>query len=231
MLNPNVSEEDIKARYSSGQKRSSSGQRSFFLPELDDLLTLITLTVDSGSHPNIHFLDTGPGRGVMCERMLDRHPSSKSTLIYDSDVLLPKPLAQHKPSRLSICEALHALPPSTQFDIVTSCYGIIDHQGIERYSDFYSHIHPIIRPNGHFCFCDMVDTPGWVWDEHTKHVWEKHLESLFSEQDIHTLLQNANKPKSLISMATHMELLFNAGFQYIDILWKKQNVVVFNATA
>ncbi|MGH3301840.1 MAG: class I SAM-dependent methyltransferase [Streptosporangiaceae bacterium] len=197
---------------------------------------LMALLMPFGEQADVTFLDLGAGTGAASRAILERHRRSNAILADFSPEMMGAGEAELRPfaGRYRYVEfdllagAWPAAIPAAVDAIVTSL--CVHHLPDERKRSLFGEIFQRIRPGG--CYLnydpvraeDPVVTATWtrVIDQESPEAAQKRLHRTAHEQ-----ARFENHVRYISPLDLQLDFLRSAGFQGVDVWWKRLDYVIF----
>ena len=215
------------------------------IPGRKEILSLIAslAAVTTDNHPKI--LDLGCGYGEVTAQILANNPDAEIYMVDYSDEMIN--MAKDRfISNSNVKIIKHNLnlgvPPSAksvQFNSVVSCFAL-HHVEFENRTNLYSSIEGVLKPGGLFVNGDRFkgDSPTidrWEFDNWISWMVERIKQEAPVERPFDTVKKTqiesdkrlGDKPGTVLEM---MNDLIQSGFQYVDCIWKHQNLGIIAAS-
>ena len=94
----------------------------------------------------------------------------------------------------------------------------------------YERLFKALQPGGIFICCDVVAGADDLLTQLNEDGWRSNLkEQKFTESDVERVLSNYHVEDSPLDLWSHMRLLKEAGFNTVDVAWKRINFSVYIA--
>lgn len=217
----------------------------FLIPGRKEILSFIAqlVTIMPAIHPRV--LDLGCGYGDVTAQVLTLSPNAKIDMVDYSDEMLNMAkdrFVSNNKIRVMKHDLNIGIPQlikRIKFDAVVSCFAL-HHIEFENRVNLYSGIEEILKPGGLFINGDRFigDSPAinkWEFDNWISWMVERIKQEMSIERQFdqvkQTLIESdkrlGDKPGTILEM---MNDLFQSGFQYVDCVWKYQNLGVVVAT-
>lgn len=172
-------------------------------------------------------LDLGAGTGRVSKLLLEGIPDSHVTLLDLSQNMLSE-----APNKLSDFAGRYRiiqgdffnqevdLAPQS-FDAVVSVFAICHGREQKNYQALYQKIYKWLKPGSRFVCMDYVLSASIDLTELTFEEWGNFMTPHFSPENVHEALTSTITEDSPLTLQKHMELLSEAGFSAVDVLWRK----------
>jgi tRNA (cmo5U34)-methyltransferase len=215
------------------------------VPGRKEILSLIAglATIEPADHPKI--LDLACGYGEVTAQILALNPDAEICMVDYSDEMLniaKDRFINHGNVRIVKHNLNLGIPPSVknvQFDSVVSCIAL-HHVDLENRTNLYSSIEGVLKPGGLFINGDRFkgDSPAidrWEFDNWISWIVERIKQEAAGERPFDTVKKTqiesdkrlGDKPGTILEM---MNDLVQSGFQYVDCIWKHQNLGILVAS-
>lgn len=230
-----LSKEAIKDRFNQEMATHYSKEKPLWFPDLDYTFQLISETLGSYLKYENHILDIGAGTGNLSKTILETHRSLFITLVDFSENMLkeaPSVLSEFKGKFKTIKNDIFQMDfGKNSYDHAISSFAIHHGRTKNDYQQLYSRIYRALNPHGVFICCDVVEGDNPKISHINEQGWEKFLKKQgFSDNDVTDVFENYYKEDSPLSLFSHLTLLKSAGFNSVDVLWKKYNFAIYFAS-
>lgn len=228
-----MSKEEIHQRFENENSANYIERSMNWLPEEEYVMQLV---IDFLRHAfgesSGRILDLGAGTGRLARHILGHFDKLKITLMdFSANMIkaVPEVLQNYNGRYRTICaDFFNACLGREQYNAVVSSFAIHHGRNEETYLNLYKNIHETLMPGGIFLCLDVIDGDNTLFAEFGEVGWTSFLEKQdFQPDDIETIMSNYHTEDSPVSLNKHFELLKAAGFNQVDILWKKYNFGVY----
>ncbi|HEV2132231.1 MAG TPA: class I SAM-dependent methyltransferase [Longimicrobiaceae bacterium] len=183
-------------------------------------------------------LELGCGTGNLSLALAARYPSSRFTFVDASPEMVDLTRRRIEPDFPGVVgrsgflvarfEELD-LEPGSQ-DLITSTISL---HHVRNKGELYRRLHLALRPGGRFCFADQM---AGASEENHRLNWEHWLAFCrepgnCSEEEIQSLLAHAEAHDHYTPVPEHLTLLQQAGFTFVDCVWRNWMWGIITATA
>jgi tRNA (cmo5U34)-methyltransferase len=221
----------VKARFNREVAHAYSQDDPLWLPEYSEALSLLIDSIGANLPQDPRFLDLGAGTGNLSRRLLERFPASHVTLMDFSENMLREARnvlsGFHGRHEVVNQDFLRASFPNSTYHAVVSSFAIHHARGVGEYSDLYRRIRQCLEPKGVFSCCDVVEGGNPHWNRINENGWKDYLSKYFSDEKIEKVFSNYRSEDSPLSLSEHLVCLTEAGFDHVDVLWKKLNFAIY----
>jgi tRNA (cmo5U34)-methyltransferase len=229
-----LTRDEVKARFDAETAATYSQDDPIYLPDFATAFALIVEALQISLPASPRFLDLGAGTGNLSRRVLAAMPHSHITLLDFSPNMLAGTatvLADYAGRYDTICGDFFDMEfTARSFDGVFSSFALHHARGDSEYECLYRSIARWLKPGGIFACCDVVSGDTAFWTAINENGWKAYLREVsFSEEQIAAIFASYYVEDTPISLAQHMLLLRQAGFQSVDVLWKRYNFAVYCA--
>ena len=233
ILGRKMTNDEIRVRFNAEVAEAYSQRKPVWLPEYSYALGLVTKALKPYlvAKQSAAVLDLGAGTGNLARRVLRASRKSRLTLVDFSQNMLddvPNVLKDF-PGRYEVRQVdfWQADFPSGQFDAVVSSFALHHGRGEAVYQAMYQKIHRWLKAPGIFVCCDVVegDTPEIA--ALNENGWRQYLSRRLSSEDVERMFSSYRREDSPISLHKHLSFLDQAGFEKVDVLWKRFNFAVY----
>ena len=214
------------------------------VPGRRETLSIVATLATAFVSEKPRILDIGCGNGDATAKILELRPHASVSMVDFSEVMLQlaeERFGKNKKVQIINRDLNKGLPDrleSSKFDAVVSCHSL-HHVEYENKVGLYTQIRQALDEGGLFINGDRFtgESPvisGWEFDNWitwmTKQINELGKDKAFDEvRKTQTELDEklGDKPQTLWDMQRDLK---QAGFQYIDCVWKSHNMAIVVAT-
>jgi tRNA (cmo5U34)-methyltransferase len=225
--------EEIKGRFDKETASVYSQQDPVFLPDYAVTFDLLVDCVMDGGKRKMAVLDLGAGTGNLALRLLRKKKDCFITLVDFSQNMLnavPKVLKKFKNSYEIIGDDFNNVEfKAASFDAIISSFALHHLRGKKAYTGLYRKIYAWLKPGGSFACVDVVNGFNTSWTKLNEDGWRNYLRGHFDEEKIEQIFANYRSEDSPMSLPEHLSSLDKAGFNQVDILWKRYNFALYCA--
>jgi tRNA (cmo5U34)-methyltransferase len=225
--------EEIKGRFDKETASVYSQQDPVFLPDYAVTFDLLVDCVMDGRKGKKAVLDLGAGTGNLALRLLRKKKDCFVTLVDFSQNMLnavPEVLKKFKNSYEIIGDDFNNVEfKAASFDAIISSFALHHMRGKEAYTGLYRKIYAWLKPAGLFACVDVVNGFNRSWTKLNEDGWRNYLRGHFDEEKIKLIFANHHAEDSPMSLPEHLSSLDKAGFNQVDILWKRYNFALYCA--
>lgn len=231
-VNKQMTKEEIKTRFDNETASLYTDQDVTWIPEYLYMLSLIQKTLRPYVNSGSNLIDLGAGTGNLSRTIFRKYPDVNIDLVDFSENMLKqvdKVLTGFKGKYQTIQDDIFKIQFENDiYDCVMSSFAIHHGRGKEVYEELYRNIYKWLKKTGIFINCDVVEGDNDFLTKLNENGWSDYLKNTgFENVEIEKIFNNYHREDSPISLKSHMELLSKAGFETVDILWKKHNFAVY----
>lgn len=204
-------------------------QRRWVIPCLDDLYNIIAEVAETDAlQPKI--LDLGAGTGLLTEKMFEKYPNGKFTLLDISEDMLNIArgrFADQTHFKYIVANYLeHEF--HEKYDIVISSLSIhhLDHKDKEY---LYGYIHKILNKDGIFLNADQVLATSPHNEKMYQKNWKRKINSSKLDEENRLVIYDRMKLDNPALLEDNINWLLKCGFKDVDIFYKYYNFCVMYA--
>ena len=229
--NRTMSRDEVRARFDGEVAHIYSQQDPVWIPEYSTALSLVIDSIEENLPQEPKILDLGAGTGNLSRRLLERFPGSHLTLIDFSENMLreTRNVLSEFPGRYTLVndDFFRASFPNSTYHAVVSSFAIHHARGAGEYIDLYRKIRQCLTPLGAFSCCDVVEGGNSYWTRINENGWKDYLGNYFGDEKIEQIFANYRSEDTPLSLSEHLVCLKEAGFDHVDVLWKRLNFAVY----
>ncbi|HEY9161076.1 MAG TPA: class I SAM-dependent methyltransferase [Desulfomonilia bacterium] len=181
---------------------------------------------------SIEVIDLGCGTGTISKAILDIYPNARFTCVDMAPRMLKmaeRKLCDAKGARYINCD-FYQFEFDKRYDVVVSSLALHHLVTDDDKMGFYRKISDSVKPGGIFINGDVVlASYEWLHDMYLGK-WKEYMSKSVPMEEIEKAWMPLHfREDSPISMMKHLEMLKEAGFNTMDIVWKYYNVAVYLA--
>ncbi len=225
--------EEIKNRFDNETASAYSQQDPIYLPDYAATFNLLVDCVMNNRKRKMSILDLGAGTGNLALRLLRKNKDCFVALVDFSQNMLdavPGVLAEFRNSYDVVCDDFNNVGfNDASFDAIVSSFAIHHTRSKETYTGLYGKIYSWLKPGGLFACVDVVNGFNTSWTRLNEDGWENYLLEHFDAEKVGQIFANYRAEDSPMSLPEHLSSLKKAGFEQVDILWKRYNFALYCA--
>jgi tRNA (cmo5U34)-methyltransferase len=180
-----------------------------------------------------HVLDLGAGTGRFSKMILEHYGQCHVTLVDFSANML-----QEASRKLSAFPGRYELLPGDffndwlefadqSFDCVASVFAICHAREIHDYQRLYRKIHRWLKPTGCFLCYDHVLGDAEPFTVLNVAGWRMFLQANQPPESVEEGIVGTYQEDTPLSLRQHIDLLTQAGFTAVDVLWKRDIFAIY----
>ncbi|MHB8088964.1 MAG: class I SAM-dependent methyltransferase, partial [Anaerolineaceae bacterium] len=182
--------------------------------------------------PGSVILDVGAGTGNLSRCVLEAIPDVSCVLMdFSANMLsaVPLVLAQFEGRfETLVTDFIDADYGEAQYDAIISSFAIHHCRGRAEYGGLYQKFALALKSGGIFVCCDVVAGADDSLSQLNENGWRAFLkEQGLESAEVDRILSNYHVEDSPIDCSLHMTLLKEAGFQVVDVIWKRSNFAAY----
>jgi tRNA (cmo5U34)-methyltransferase len=222
-----ISTDEIRARFDEIASPDYGGSMARWIPEHDYAQQLLVDALRLHLPARARVLDLGAGTGRVSRLVLEAFEDCHVTLVDFSEAMLkeaPGKLAAHA-GRFGVQLGDFFDPglalPTGAFDTVVSVFAVCHGRGVADYQRLYQRISRWLKPGGLFLCCDHVLGDSAAFTLLNVAGWRAYMEREQSRESAQAGIRSTYDEDSPLPLRQHLDLLREAGFETVDILWKR----------
>ena len=181
---------------------------------------------------SIEIIDLGCGTGTISRAIKDVYPKAKITCLDISGNMLQ--IAAVKLSDVQnatyINSNFYDFNFDKEYDAVVSSLALHHYVTKEDKLDFYKKIYSCLNTGGVFINADVVLASTDILQERYMEQWKKFMSMNVLKDEIESKwIPKYYEEDRPVQMMEHFEMLKDAGFQVVDVVWKYYNYAVYMA--
>jgi tRNA (cmo5U34)-methyltransferase len=181
---------------------------------------------------SIEIIDLGCGTGTISRAIKDVYPNAKITCLDISGNMLQ--IAAVKLSDVQnatyINSNFYDFNFDKEYDAVVSSLALHHLVTKEDKLDFYKKIYSCLNTGGVFINADVVLASTDILQERYMEQWKKFMSMNVLKDEIESKwIPKYYEEDRPVQMMEHFEMLKDAGFQVVDVVWKYYNYAVYMA--
>ncbi len=224
---------DIKARFEAEPAAAYGTNMAAWIPDFAYAHQLLLDSIALYLPPNGSSLELGAGSGRVSKVLLERFPDLHLTLVDISANMLGE-AAKHVAPYADRSQAIvHDIFdsrldfPAHSFDCVVSVFAICHAQGMDIYEQLYQRIAHWLKPQGYFVCYDHVLGDTFELTALNALGWHRLLSASQSADQAREGIVSTYQEDSPLSVRHHLQLLSAAGFQAVDVLYKRDIFAIY----
>lgn len=222
---------EIKQRFDNETAECYSQRAPAWLPEFEYAFSLIPRLLAPYINEDSEILDLGAGTGNLSRTVLEAFPSVTVDLVDFSEHMLSQSksvLAEYTGRYTTTCRDMFLFEAEKRYSAVISSFAIHHARGDDEYSKLYKKIYDFLTDTGIFICCDVLAGADDNFSAMNERGWREFLlQQGFPESDVEKILNNYHREDSPNSVDRHFTLLSGAGFDIVDIAWKRHNFGIY----
>jgi tRNA (cmo5U34)-methyltransferase len=224
---------DIKARFEAEPAAVYGTDMAAWIPDFAYAHQLLLESIALHLPPNSSGLELGAGSGRVSKLLLKRFADLHLTLVDISANMLGEATKQIAPYADRSQTIVHDIfdPdldfPAHSFDCVVSVFAICHAQGMDVYEHLYRRISHWLKPQGYFVCYDHVRGDTFELTALNALGWHRLLSASQTAEQAQEGIVGTYQEDSPLSVRQHMQLLSAAGFQAVDVLYKRDIFAIY----
>jgi tRNA (cmo5U34)-methyltransferase len=224
---------DIKARFEAEPAAVYGTNMASWIPDFAYAHHLLLESIALHLPAHASALELGAGSGRVSKLLLETFPDLHLTLVDISANMLGEAEKQLAPYA-DRCQATvhdifdaHLDFPAHSFDCVVSVFAICHAQGMDVYEQLYRRIYGWLKPQGYFVCYDHVLGDSFELTALNALGWHRLLAASQTVEQAREGIVSTYQEDSPLSVRHHMHLLSAAGFQAVDVLYKRDIFAIY----
>ena len=202
------------------------------IPYYHQMVEALVNTLPFGHSENIEVIDLGCGTGTISRAVKDVYPKAKITCLDISGKMLQ--IAAGKLSDAQdaayINSNFYDFNFDKKYDAVVSSLALHHLVTKEDKRDFYKKIYSCINTGGVFINADVVLGSTDILQERYMEQWKNFMCMNVSRDEVESKwIPTYYEEDRPVLMMEHFEMLKDAGFKAVDVVWKYYNFAVYMA--
>ena len=223
--------EGIKAHFDEEAEQYDGIIRNV-IPYYSQIVEAIVNSIPFKRDDEIEVIDLGCGTGTISRAILDLYPNARFTCVDMAPNMLKmaeRKLVDAKEVRFINCD-FYKFEFDKKYDAVVSSLALHHLITDDDKLGFYRKISDSIKPGGIFVNGDVVQASHqWLYDMYMEKLKEYMAKSIPLDEIEKTWVPLHYREDNPMAMMKHIELLKEAGFNTMDIVWKYYNFAVYIA--
>jgi tRNA (cmo5U34)-methyltransferase len=227
-----MSREEIQGRFDKEVAALYSQRDPVWLPEFRQMFALVPELLKLRVNKDSLILDVGAGTGNLSRAVLEAIPEVKCVLMdFSANMLSAAPLVlasfEGRYETL-VADFIDAEYGSARYDAIISSFAIHHCRGKAEYGRLYQKFSQALKPGGIFVCCDVVAGADEALSQLNENGWCAFLkEQGLEAAEVERILSNYHVEDSPLDCPSHLNLLKEAGFITVDVIWKRSNFAVY----
>lgn len=227
-----MTKDEIKHRFDNETASLYSQRDPSWLPEFTFSFSLVQRAIRPFINKNSIVADLGAGTGNLSRTILEAYPDIRIELFDFSTNMLRE--VKHVLSEFEgkyktiIADIFNYTLFDNMYSAVVSSFAIHHARDDNTYKKVYENIYNALTEPGIFICCDVISGDNSFLSSLNEEDWSNFLKDQgFDKDKTDQILNNYYREDSPISMKNHLKLLLEAGFQNVDVVWKKYNFGIY----
>lgn len=224
---------DINARFEAEQAAVYGTNMAAWIPDFAYAHQLVLDSIALHLPPHSSGLELGAGSGRVSKQLLAQFPDLHLTLVDISANMLGEARTQVAAYADRSHMIVHDIfdPqldfPAQSFACVVSVFAICHAQGMEVYEQLYRRIARWLKPQGYFVCYDHVLGDTFELTALNALGWHRLLSASQTAEQAREGIVGTYQEDSPLSVRHHLQLLSAAGFQAVDVLYKRDIFAIY----
>lgn len=202
------------------------------IPYYHNMVEVLVNTLPFGNSREIEMIDLGCGTGTISRAVRDVFPKAKLTCVDISEKMLK--VAAGKLSDVSDATFINRnfddFIFDQKYDAVVSSLALHHLETKQDKLEFYKKIYSCLNDGGVFINADVVLASSEELQKRYIEQWKSFMSKNVPEDEVkNKWIPTYYEEDRPVSMMDHIEMLKDAGFKTIDIVWKYYNFAVYMA--
>jgi tRNA (cmo5U34)-methyltransferase len=227
-----MSREEIQSRFDKEVAALYSQRDPVWLPEFRQMFALVPELLKPLVKKDSLILDVGAGTGNLSRTVLEAIPEVRCVLMdFSANMLsaVPLVLAQFTGRyETLVADFIDTDYGFEKYDAIISSFAIHHCRGRMEYGLLYQKFYQALKPGGIFVCCDVVAGANDLLSQLNENGWRSFLsEQELEAEEVERILSNYHVEDSPLDGPSHLQLLKDAGFATVDVVWKRNNFAVY----
>ncbi len=227
-----MSREEIQGRFDKEVAALYSQRDPVWLPEFRQMFALVPELLKPHLKAGGLILDVGAGTGNLSRTVLEAIPGVKCVLMdFSANMLSAVPLVLAPfvgRFETLVADFIDADYGQAKYEGIISSFAIHHCRGGAEYAALYLKLAHALKPRGIFVCCDVVAGADDTLSQLNENGWRAFLkEQGLESAEVERILSNYHIEDSPLDVPSHLQLLKEAGFSTVDVVWKRSNFAVY----
>jgi tRNA (cmo5U34)-methyltransferase len=227
-----MSREEIQGRFDKEVAALYSQRDPIWLPEFRQMFALVPELLKPHLKADSLILDVGAGTGNLTRTVLEAIPDVRCVLMdFSANMLSAVPLVLEPFAgrfETLVADFIDADYGVTKYNAIISSFAIHHCRGKEEYGRLYHKFAGALKPGSIFVCCDVVAGADYTLSQLNEAGWRAFLkEQGLEAAEVERILSNYHVEDSPLDLPSHLQLLKDAGFSTVDVVWKRSNFAVY----
>lgn len=227
-----MSREEIQGRFDKEVAALYSQRDPIWLPEFRQMFALVPELLKPHLKVDGLILDVGAGTGNLSRMVLEAIPDVKCVLMdFSANMLTAVPLVLAPFAgrfETQVADFIDADYGTAKYDAIISSFAIHHCRGKAEYAPLYQKFAGALKAGGIFVCCDVVAGADDTLSQLNESGWCAFLtEQGLEPAEVERILSNYHVEDSPLDVPSHLQLLKEAGFATVDVVWKRSNFAVY----
>lgn len=210
-------------------EQTSRAVNIFFDESLDALVNSINLT----NKNKIRILDVCCGTGILTQKVAKQYPKAEFVGLDFAENMLVIAKARMKDYNFT-AHCIDVLDTQSitklgKFDLIISSFGIHNIHGFAEKQIAINNIYSALKPNGQYFVLDYIKGQNKKECEHYTKTFINFLRKTYNKKETKewiNLLAEEDEPETV---QDNFNLLSNANFKEVKLLWQKEYIAIIQA--
>ena len=227
-----MSREEIQGRFDKEVAALYSQRDPIWLPEFRQMFALVPALLKPHLKADSIILDVGAGTGNLSRTVLEAIPDVHCVLMdFSANMLSAVPLVLAPFAgrfETLVADFIDADYGAAKYDAIISSFAIHHCRGSVEYAPLYQKFANALKSGGIFVCCDVVAGADDTLSQLNENGWRAFLkEQGLETAEVERILSNYHVEDSPLDLPSHLQLLKDAGFTTVDVVWKRSNFAVY----